>query len=149
LPRLCSDCPTSLEGQAGQRKRCIPCVKRKDAEYKTIHSVKYRKSVAGKIALSNYNKSPEGRYSAHKTRAKERGIKFNLTFDEWWSLWKPYYGSSGKGRLVMCRLGDTGPYEIGNVRIDTASNNALEMWSIRKTSGKVILDDYNPEDIKD
>ncbi len=61
--------------------------------------------------------------------ARQRDIAFLLTFDEWWSIWnasgKWEQRGARKGHYVMARLGDAGPYAVGNVRICThAENNA-------------------------
>lgn len=72
-------------------------------------------------------KSPRGRYRKQKEHAKRRGIKFLLSFNEWWSIWqqsgKYSLRGRGKGRYCMCRYNDSGAYEIGNVYIDEWSNN--------------------------
>ena len=82
-------------------------------------------------------KNPEKKgYINHKSHAKRRGIPFLLTFEEWWAVWE----QSGKweqrgfrkGQYVMARFADQGAYEVGNVRICTVSENALERaanWS--------------------
>lgn len=83
-------------------------------------------------AISKYNKkqsyTPKFKYHVHKNGAKRRGIEFNLTFEQWWELWEPYWESRGKQKdsLVMCRVGDSGNYEVGNVYIDTYSKNSRE-----------------------
>jgi hypothetical protein len=73
---------------------------------------------------------PYRAFVAHRYGAKVRGISFNLTFEQWWSLWRADWSERGQGanRKCMCRTGDVGPYEIGNVRIDTNSANATEFW---------------------
>jgi hypothetical protein len=65
-------------------------------------------------------------YACHKGNAKQRGIEFKLSFDEWWSIWKPHYHNRGKnvGQFVMCRKMDKGAYEVGNVTIGTVQDNA-------------------------
>lgn len=69
------------------------------------------------------------RYQLHD--AKKRGIDFNLTFSQWWGLWREKYHLRGtrKGEYVMCRTLDEGPYQIGNVRIDFSSANGHEKKS--------------------
>ena len=89
----------------------------------------YRK--ANKEAVAAYDRAyqatPIGKYSKHKTSAKERGVPFLLTFDEWWGVWKYYWHMrDGTGNLHMCRTNDEGGYELGNVRIDTKGNNTRE-----------------------
>lgn len=78
-----------------------------------------------------YDKSPMGRFQAQKSAARQRGIHWQLTFDEWWSLWEPHWDQRGRrrGQLVMARQGDTGPYAIGNVRIATVTDNIMEKFA--------------------
>lgn len=81
-------------------------------------------------AKSKYNKksarTPIFKYHVQKNGAKRRGIGFYLTFEEWWGIWEPFWNMRGVNResLVMCRKNDTGPYQVGNVYIDTYSNNS-------------------------
>ena len=96
---------------------------------------KYKSSNSGKVAenqrkyMAAYNETPKGKYYNHKYRAKCRSIPFLLTFEEWWGLWKDYWHmKDGTGNLHMCRTGDEGAYEIGNVRIDTRENNLRERY---------------------
>ncbi len=80
------------------------------------------------------NRTPEAAYQTHKSKAASRGIEFKLTFDEWSSLWEEHWenrGCSGANSLQMCRLNDEGAYEVGNVRIDTLSNNVKEAHYLR------------------
>lgn len=73
-----------------------------------------------------YRAKPRGKYVDHRHHARHRGIDFLLTFEEWWKLWEPFWDKRESTRYVMCRTGDTGPYAVGNVRIDTHRNNVLE-----------------------
>jgi hypothetical protein len=86
-----------------------------------------------KDRTNKYRSSPKERYLVQRNQAKNRGIDFNLTFDEWWKLWEPYWAERGKGKLVMCRTLDCGPYEVGNVRIDTHQSNMQEWQDIRRS----------------
>jgi len=72
--------------------------------------------------------SPRHRYNQHKASAKQRGIEFTLTFDEWWTLWEPHWERRGRRSqdMCMCRKGDKGPYAVGNVRIATVKENQQE-----------------------
>ncbi|MEH2569868.1 hypothetical protein V1289_009495 [Bradyrhizobium sp. AZCC 2289] len=74
--------------------------------------------------------SPREQYRKQKSNAKSRGILFRLTFDQWWAIWKEsgMYERRGRGRrgFVMHRFGDSGPYEVGNVEIISASDNFRE-----------------------
>lgn len=58
-------------------------------------------------------------YKVQYANARQRGIPFEMTLAEWWGLWSQddnwsYRGTNG---LVMARIGDQGPYKIGNVEI--------------------------------
>lgn len=70
--------------------------------------------------------TPRGKWLDQKMGASQRGIDFNLTFDQWWELWETHWHERGIGGKVMCRYADKGAYEIGNVRIDTQANNNIE-----------------------
>jgi len=70
-------------------------------------------------------------YSQHKYYSKTRGIRFNLTLDEWKAVWveSGHFNDrgKGKGKYVMARKGpDIGPYEVGNVIIKLATDNTSE-----------------------
>ena len=69
-------------------------------------------------------------YADHKSRAKKRNIPFNLTFEEWLSVWnssgKLHLRGRGAGKYCMSRIGDTGPYEIGNVFIQSFEGNSSD-----------------------
>jgi hypothetical protein len=74
------------------------------------------------------HKTPERRFQAHKNSAKDRGIEFLLTFEEWWALWEPHWERRGRGsqQMCMCRTADKGGYQVGNVRIATNRENQQE-----------------------
>lgn len=76
------------------------------------------------------------RYAQHKARAKERGIEFEFTFDEWWEIWAPHWDKRGphKDQLGMCRTHDKGPYRADNVRLDTPKGNAAERGLMQRCS---------------
>jgi hypothetical protein len=66
----------------------------------------------------------------HRSKANHRGIKFNLTFDDWKLLWltsgKWEQRGNRKGQYVMSRVNDVGPYAIGNVFIQTTDDNVRQ-----------------------
>lgn len=74
--------------------------------------------------------SPKGRYAHQKNDAKFRAIPWEITFDEWWSVWQESGHWEKRGRYgddyCMCRTNDLGPYSAMNVRIDTHRNNLKE-----------------------
>lgn len=79
------------------------------------------------------HQDPVRAYKVHANNAAQRGIAFELTFEEWWGMWEPHYERRGLaiGCMVMCRDGDVGPYAVGNVRIDTNLENARERGAIQ------------------
>lgn len=78
--------------------------------------------------------SPLARYRSmwcdQRCRARNRGITFQLSFKQWFSIWQ----NSGRlhrrgkqnGQYVMARFGDRGPYATGNVKIVTINQNGHE-----------------------
>lgn len=85
-------------------------------------------------------RTPEGKFLDQKVGARQRGIEFNLSFEEWWELWEPHWSERGLGKMVMCRDNDEGPYELGNVRIDTQANNNQESWDtggLARATGRI------------
>jgi hypothetical protein len=69
-------------------------------------------------------------YKKHLHSARRRGIPFRLDFEQWISIWKEsgHLDERGRSGYVMARFGDTGAYEIGNVRIITTSDNTKEYF---------------------
>lgn len=69
-------------------------------------------------------------YIQHKRNAGIRGIEWLLTFAEWLSIWKAsgklHLRGRGRGRYVMSRMCDDGPYAVGNVHIQLATENSRE-----------------------
>ena len=69
-------------------------------------------------------------YSHQKSNAKQRDVGFNLTFDEWKQIWvdSGEWERRGRGsdKYCMCRIGDSGAYEVGNVFIDQNCRNVSE-----------------------
>jgi hypothetical protein len=60
-------------------------------------------------------------YFSQQYSAARRGIEFLLSFEEWLDIWRSSGKLSkrgrGKGKYCMARLGDRGPYKVGNVEI--------------------------------
>jgi hypothetical protein len=87
-------------------------------------------------------------YVAHRNAARQRGIGFDLTFDEWRSIWGDKFSQRGRsvGQYQMCRTGDTGPYAVGNVRIDTMQANRRERTVIGCQAAMREAWDFEGED---
>jgi hypothetical protein len=72
-------------------------------------------------------------------QAIRRGIAWELTFDQWLSVWtesgKLHLRGQGAGKYVMSRRGDSGAYALGNVYIQLGSENnreAANLWRGKK-----------------
>jgi hypothetical protein len=77
-------------------------------------------------------------YSAQRSKARHRGIPFELSFEEWLKVWEdsgrlPERGRR-RGQYVMARNGDQGAYAVGNILIITADKNIQERISNNRTS---------------
>jgi hypothetical protein len=77
-------------------------------------------------------------YNIHRNDAKKRGIRFELTFDQWLKIWQDsgHLGQRGKNRNQYCmaRFGDQGPYSVDNVEIKTMHDNLTEPQVLAKLS---------------
>lgn len=66
-------------------------------------------------------------YARQKRNAVTRGVIFDLTYDEWLSVWQDSGKLSDRGRglgkYCMSRVGDAGPYAVGNVFIQLFTDN--------------------------
>lgn len=86
-------------------------------------------------------------FSLQRGGAKQRGISFEFTLEEWWTWWQTdnrweRRGSRGPEQLVMARRGDVGPYSPNNVRCITAAENireAAETARIKRANGQLKI----------
>jgi len=65
-------------------------------------------------------------FGSQRSNAAHRGIGWELTLWQWWTIWQQSgkWDQRGRGQgYVMCRHGDTGPYALGNVFIALAAEN--------------------------
>lgn len=72
---------------------------------------------------------PTVAFRDQKNNAANRGIGWELTLWQWWTIWQQSgkWEQRGRGQgYVMCRKGDVGPYAVGNVFIATARENSSE-----------------------
>jgi hypothetical protein len=81
-----------------------------------------RNAAAGKRRTTLTSK-----YKMQEQNALARGIPFLLSFEQWLSIWtesgKLDQRGRGADKFCMCRNGDVGPYEVGNVFIGTGREN--------------------------
>jgi hypothetical protein len=70
------------------------------------------------------------KFLRQRWHAKDRGIEWHLTYEQWLVIWleSGHWHQRGNrvGCYVMARHGDTGPYAVGNVSIITCSQNISE-----------------------
>lgn len=91
-------------------------------EYKRIRQIGKEFQAKG----GSRDRSPMGAFCRQKYNASKRGIGWDLTFWQWWSIWQASGRWSQRGRgqgYVICRRGDVGPYSVSNVFIATAIEN--------------------------
>lgn len=83
-------------------------------------------------------KDPSLAFSTQRKNARERGIEWEMTFDEWWTIWRPYYHMRGRGtnELCMAREGDQGAYKVGNVYLTTHLGNSSDYHGPRREAKK-------------
>jgi len=76
-------------------------------------------------------------YFEQLQHAKERGILWNFTLESWMAWWGDDYEmrGRGKGKLQMCRKGDTGPYSPENTIKLTHERNSSDK-RVNGTAGK-------------
>ena len=72
--------------------------------------------------------SPYLTFSIQRKHANERGVEWNLKFWDWFLIWRESGKWDDRGRgsngYCMCRIGDVGAYEIGNVYIGSVVHNS-------------------------
>ena len=99
---------------------------RREARRDQKSFAKYGCCWADYVKLRSMRK-PTRAFSMQKRNAKNRGIEWNLTLWDWWTIWEASgrWGQRGrrKHEYVMCRLQDAGAYEVGNVYIATCHHN--------------------------
>lgn len=82
---------------------------------------------------------PKLAFYQQRSSAAKRGIGWELSLWQWWSIWQQSgkWDQRGTGQgYVMCRNGDIGPYSVDNVFIATGRKNSSDQ--IHKKSGLPI-----------
>lgn len=74
--------------------------------------------------------TPMAQYQFQRSNAKRRGIAWDFSFDSWLAVWvaSGHFAQRGRGRgkYVMARRGDIGPYSPTNVEIVLYETNAVD-----------------------
>lgn len=82
--------------------------------------------------------SVRDKYWDQVSHAKQRGIAFELTFEQWLVIWFQSGKFEQRGcrshQYVMARFEDRGPYAVGNVKIITMKENMIEGQTGRRHS---------------
>jgi len=88
---------------------------------------KQKRRKTSEPSWQRYLQTPRRKYQEHKGHAKQRGVAFELTYDEWWEIWQKSgkYKRRGnrKGQFCMHRISDQGAYAVGNVYIGKVERN--------------------------
>lgn len=70
------------------------------------------------------------KFRYQRSRANQRGIPFLLTFEQWYEWWQStghwHERGNTKGKYVMSRYGDLGPYSLDNIFCQTTEDNTRE-----------------------
>ncbi|MBL3825130.1 MULTISPECIES: hypothetical protein [unclassified Marinobacter] len=109
-------------------KRRQQALAKKDRRYIEKYGCTFEqyKSVPGTDA--DKCKSPLYAFRMQKNNAMKRGIEWRLKFWDWWMIWLDSGKWEQRGKwsdgYCMCRVGDCGPYEVGNVYINTIKHNS-------------------------
>lgn len=85
----------------------------------------------GKSPIDRRQKTPSAAFLSQRSNAARRGIGWELTFVQWWKIWRDsgHWEQRGRGQgYCMARIGDTGPYAVGNVEIKTIGENFSESY---------------------
>lgn len=89
------------------------------------------------------SKSRAFRYRQQHKNAKARGVGWELTFRQWVSIWeasgKEHLRGRGAGRYCMARIGDSGPYAIGNVEIVSNAQNVRDGYIVHPAHERQAL----------
>lgn len=100
-------------GRNGFRAVCIECLSLQNKQW-------YRFDVNKKKVSANkriWRQTPKGRYSRYKETAQRRGIKWNLTLEQFMHFWQTpcrYCGEKIK-TVGLDRIDNNKGYEINNV----------------------------------
>jgi DNA-binding CsgD family transcriptional regulator len=85
-------------------------------------------------------KTPTRAFTSQRNNANKRGIEWQLTLWQWWSIWQQsgHWADRGRGTgYCMCRKGDQGPYSIDNVYIATHAKNIQDYWADVKSGARI------------
>lgn len=112
--------------QAEKDKRCLD---RYGCSYEQLRPIKAEQRTA-----KSYETSPFGAFRRQRQNARNRGIGWEMTLWQWWSVWQEsglwHQRGPGSG-YCMARYGDSGPYSVENVYITTISQNIRDSFLVK------------------
>lgn len=84
------------------------------------------------------------KFAKHRAQSRFRNIEFKFSFEDWYAWWLNHgvdkninIAWTGPERPCMCRIGDSGPYELNNVYFATNSQNAHDGNKNGKSGGQL------------
>jgi hypothetical protein len=81
--------------------------------------------------MSEFDKVMRREYERKKAQADHYNIEWRLSFEEFVELWRPHWMDRARQNLMLCRLNDSGAYDVGNVKFDTRANHMRD-WQARR-----------------
>lgn len=85
--------------------------------------------------MTDVRRRLDRRFVQQRANAKNRGISWGLTFEQWrdWWLATGHVDARGRerGQWVMGRPFDSGPYELGNLLCLRAEDNVRQQNELR------------------
>lgn len=123
------ECGAAVRGQkkreAVRAKRNVRCLERWGCSIDQYEGLlRIGKQMRGQGR--GWAQTPTGAFNSQRNNARFRGIPWELSLWEWWSIWQAsgHWEERGRGQgYVMCRTGDRGAYAVGNVFIAPARHN--------------------------
>lgn len=122
----------------GQSKRSAHKLSRFEERRNAKSQARWGCSWVDYVKLRTLRK-PVQAFGRQKTNAILRGIEWNLTLWQWWTIWQEsgHWDDRGVGRgYCMCRKGDQGSYSVDNVYIATGIKNIQDYWADVKSGAR-------------
>ncbi|QHJ76797.1 MAG: hypothetical protein [Bacteriophage sp.] len=118
-----------LNGKSGGVSKKVEARKIKEEErFMMKHGCTREQFDSIKGHYTEKTKSPWCAFKSQRRNAISRGVEWKFVFWDWWRVWmesgKWEFRGRGQCCYCMCRIGDSGAYEIGNVYIGTVSHNS-------------------------
>lgn len=111
---------------------------KKDSQYLASHGCTFSQYKMLRLMgrSTSRDRSPLGAFGRQRQNAGYRGIGWELTVWQWWTIWQESGKWSQRGRgqgYVMARKNDEGPYAVGNVFITSAIDNCSDAPKKKKS----------------